>query len=389
MVIEREQLFALAGIEHDQNEVSTETGSITETPSLVKVVVQTSQEQSIENAVVLRGRTEAARSVIVRTETSGSVVSEPLRKGSYVNEGDILCKISQGTRVATVNEAKARIIQAEASVPQAEANLKQSEAQLREAEVNLKAARTLEEDGYATETRLLASEAALGAALASVEAARGGLISAETSIVSARAALANAELELTRIEIRAPFSGLLETDTAELGSFLSTGADCATVIQLDTVKLVGFVPELDVNKISIGAPAKARLTNDREIEGRVTFLSRSADQTTRTFRTEIEVQNKDLSIRDGQTADIIIGSTGRLAHLVPQSALTLNDEGTLGLRSIDDNNIVVFNKVEIIRDTTNGIWVTGLPPLIDIIVLGHEYVIKGVEVDPTFQESAG
>lgn len=388
-VIDRDQLMVLAGA--DPVTETTETADVNEVDldALIKVVVRTSQEQSIENAVILRGRTEAARSVVVRAETNGAVISEPLRKGAYVNQGDLLCEIEPGTRSAAVDEAKARLAQAEASVPQARASLTQAEAQLREAEVNLNAARTLKEDGYATETRVLAAEAAWEAAQAGVEGARSGLVSAETSIISARAALANAELELSRVAIHAPFAGLLESDTAELGSFLSTGADCATIIQLDTVKLVGFVPELEVGKITVGAPAMARLADGTEVTGRVTFLSRSADETTRTFRTEIEVQNADLSIRDGQTADIIIGSEGRMAHLVPQSALTLNDDGDIGLRTIDASNTVAFYPIEIVRDTINGVWVTGLPATIDIIVLGQEYVIDGVQVNPTYQEVEG
>ena len=388
-VIDRDQLMVLAGA--DPVTETTETADVTEVDldALIKVVVRTSQEQSIENAVILRGRTEAARSVVVRAETNGAVISEPLRKGAYVNQGDLLCEIEPGTRSAAVDEAKARLAQAEASVPQARASLTQAEAQLREAEVNLNAARTLKEDGYATETRVLAAEAAWEAAQAGVEGARSGLVSAETSIISAGAALANAELELSRVAIHAPFAGLLESDTAELGSFLSTGADCATIIQLDTVKLVGFVPELEVGKITVGAPAMARLADGTEVTGRVTFLSRSADETTRTFRTEIEVQNADLSIRDGQTADIIIGSEGRMAHLVPQSALTLNDDGDIGLRTIDASNTVAFYPIDIVRDTINGVWVTGLPATIDIIVLGQEYVIDGVQVNPTYQEVEG
>jgi multidrug efflux system membrane fusion protein len=191
-VIDRDQLMVLAGA--DPVKETTETADVTEVDldALIKVVVRTSQEQSIENAVILRGRTEAARSVVVRAETNGAVISEPLRKGAYVNQGDLLCEIEPGTRSAAVDEAKARLAQAEASVPQARASLTQAEAQLREAEVNLNAARTLKEDGYATETRVLAAEAAWEAAQAGVEGARSGLVSAETSIISAGAALANA-----------------------------------------------------------------------------------------------------------------------------------------------------------------------------------------------------
>jgi multidrug efflux system membrane fusion protein len=101
---------------------------------------------------------------------------------------------------------------------------------------------------------------------------------------------------------------------------------------------------------------------------------------------EIEVPNPDLSIRDGQTAEILIAADGAKAHLLPQSALTLNDDGALGVRTIDDNAIVSFFPVELMRDTADGVWVTGLEDTANVIVVGQEYVIAGVQVAPTFEE---
>jgi len=196
--------------------------------------------------------------------------------------------------------------------------------------------------------------------------------------------VAGAETELSRLIIKAPFSGLLESDTAELGTLLQPGALCATIIQLDPVKLIGYVPETDVNQVNVGALAGARLAaGGKEVQGKVTFISRSADPQTRTFLTEIEVPNPDLAIRDGQTAEILIASDGAQAHLIPQSAMTLNAEGTIGLRLVGEDNIVDFQAVEIVRDTAKGIWVTGLPETADVIVVGQEYVIEGVKVAPT------
>ena len=77
---------------------------------------------------------------------------------------------------------------------------------------------------------------------------------------------------------------------------------------------------------------------------------------------------------------------GEVAHLIPQSALTLNDDGTLGVRLVDAEHIVSFNPITVMRDTAKGIWVTGLPSEADVIVVGHEYVTAGVEVAPTWQE---
>lgn len=367
-------------------------------PDLVRVVVYRSHARQIDTSVSLRGQTSAAREVDVRSETSAIVVSEPLRKGSRVEAGELLCKLDPGTRGTQVDQAMAQLAEARARVPEAEARLAQARAEVEEAEINRTASTRLSEGGFASATRLAGAEATYATALASLESSRAGLQAAQSGIQSAQANVALAEKEIERLEILAPFAGLLESDTAELGTLLQPGALCATIIQLDPIKLVAFVPETEVSRVHVGAPASARLvagttainsTGERPgevVEGRVTFLSRSADETTRTFRVEIEVPNPDFHISDGQTADIQITADGAEAHLIPQSSLTLNDEGALGVRSIDAEATVEFHPVAIMRDTAQGVWVTGLPAQTDLIVLGQEYVVAGVKVDPTYRE---
>lgn len=227
------------------------------------------------------------------------------------------------------------------------------------------------------------------AATAGVLRARSGVTSAQAGIEAAQAGVATATREIEKLTIVAPFSGLLETDTAELGALMQMGTPCATIIQLNEIKLVGFVPEADVAKVTVGAIAGARLTNGQEVRGRVTFLSRSADALTRTFRVEVTVANDDLAISDGQTAEILVASDGQVAHLIAQSTLTLDDDGVLGVRTVGEGNIVRFMPVTLLRDTAQGVWVTGLPEAVDIITVGQEFVIDGVHVTPTFTEAKG
>ncbi len=389
-IIERPTLLAYLGIEATEAEGVGDTNANTEevvADHRVKVVTQLLTEKNIDGAVLLRGQTAAARQVDVRAETTATVISEPLRKGAQIEKGQVMCQLDEGTRQASLAQYRAQLSEAESRVPEAEARVAEASALLEEAKINQNASSRLNADGFASTTRLASSDAAVAAAEATVSSAQSGLRAALSGIEAAEAAVAVSETELDRLVIRAPFSGLLESDTAELGSLLQAGALCGTIIQLDPVKLVGFVPETDVNRVRVGALAGARLAaGDVEVTGNVTFLSRSADPSTRTFLVEIEVPNPDLKIRDGQTAEILISSDGETAHLTPQSALTLNDEGTLGLRLVDENNIVDFVAVNLIRDTAEGIWVSGLPEKANVIVVGQEYVIEGVEVAPTQRE---
>lgn len=360
-VMERDLLLALAAAETPVATAPQETApDAADGPRAVSVVAIESRAQSVNRSVLARGQTQAARMVELSAETGGTVVSEPLRKGAQVAAGDVLCRLDPGTRPEQLAEAQARLTEAA--------------ARLTEAEINDRAARQLSQDGFASETRVAATVAA-------VESARAALLGAE-------AAVAAMQRDIERLEIRAPFAGVLETDTAELGSLLQPGNPCATVMQLDPMHLVGFVAEADIDMVATGAMAGARLVSGREVTGEVTFVSRSADPLTRTFRVEVTVPNTDQSIRDGQTAEMLIAAEGASAHLLPGSALTLDDEGRLGLRLVDAESRARFAPVSVLRDTPEGVWVAGLPDSATVIIVGQEFVTDGTAVAVTLQERA-
>ncbi|WP_170329261.1 efflux RND transporter periplasmic adaptor subunit [Ruegeria arenilitoris] len=391
LVFERDALFAFAGrgnSEEDSAANTETTDGSTLDQKAIGVVALRSTAREIDSAVLLRGQTKANRQVEVLAETTSTVVSEPKRKGTFVEAGDLLCELDPGTRPASLAEAEAARLEAESRIPEAEARLEEAHALVAEAQINLTAAQKLSETGFGSETRRISSEAAMRSAEAGVKTAEAGLEATRAGIEAAIAEVKAAQREIDRQTIEAPFKGLLESDTAELGSLMQPGSLCATVIQLDPIKLVGFVPEVDVNKVIVGSEASARLVTGLEVAGRVTFLSRSADETTRTFEVEITVPNQDLTIRDGQTADIRIAAEGAKAHLLPQSALTLNNEGQVGVRTVGAGNIVDFMPIRLLRDTAEGVWIDGLPETTDVIVVGQEFVTQGVMVKPTYREAA-
>ena len=406
LVVEREALFEFAGLnsEDTTEEVESSGAEVTPDPEIVDenavaVIVRKSTAQTIDSAVVVRGETRAARQVELRSETSGQVVSTPLRKGAFVSTGQIMCEIDKGTRevsladaIARLADAKSKIPETEARIPESVARLQEATSRLQEAEINKNAAEKLFEGGFASESRVASAvasvrsaEAGISSAEAGLKSAKAGLDSIQASIQSAEAGVAAAENEIAKLTLRAPFDGLLESDTAELGSLMQPGSLCGTIIQLDPIKVVGFIPEADVNRVSEGVRAAAQMIDGSQVFGTVDFLSRSADQTTRTFLVEISVANADLKLRDGQTADILIESDGAQAHLIPQSALTLNNAGDLGVRVVEAEKSL-FMPVSILRDTAKGVWIDGLPDQADIILVGQEYTIDGTPVRANYEE---
>ena len=182
-------------------------------------------------------------------------------------------------------------------------------------------------------------------------------------------------------KVKAPFDGYLETFSVKEGDYLNTGAVCATIIDPDPMRLIGEVSEKEINFVKVGAKAEAELISGKKVEGVVSFVSTSANKGTRTFRVEIDVKNPDRSIRDGVSAQIAIKGDTILAHKISPSILMLGEAGELGIRTVNEDDQVEFKKIDILEDSMEGIWITGLPKNTRIITVGQEYVFQGQTVN--------
>jgi multidrug efflux system membrane fusion protein len=305
----------------------------------VRTVTYVVQPMAIE--VPLRGQTKAKASVNVMPETQGIIQQVHVDKGQRVAAGDLICTLDQGTRAAAVAQAEAALAQAQSAFD--------SNAELRS-------------KGLAP--------------------ANSG-ISLEANVKAAQAGVENAKAELARTEVRTKVAGVVQGPIATIGQFMSGQTACATVVELDPMLFVGSVPEARMGLARLGLEAKVTTVTGQSAEGKVTFLASSADSATRSFPVEIELPNSDGKILDGSTAQAVVNLGTAPAHLLPQSALTLDDEGVLGVRAVTADNTVAFYPITIMRDTREGIWVTGLPARVDVITVGQDFVQAGQKVNPT------
>jgi multidrug efflux system membrane fusion protein len=290
--------------------------------------------------VPLRGRTKASSVVTVTPETQGVVTAVNAVKGQTVNAGDVICTLDEGVRAAAV-------AQAEASMAQAQTAFDSNKA-------------LIEKGLAATNT---------GAA-------------AEASLRAAQTAVDQAKQELARASVTTKVAGVVQDPIATVGTMLSPGTPCATVVELDPMLFVANVPEANIARAELGIPAKVTTVTGQTVEGKVSFISSIADDATRSFPIEIELPNADGKVLSGVTATAVVSLGTVPAHRLPQSVLTLNDAGELGVRSVKDG-VVEFYPVTIISDSREGVWVVGLPPSVDVITMGQEYVVPGQKVNAT------
>ena len=112
-----------------------------------------------------------------------------------------------------------------------------------------------------------------------------------------------------------------------------------------------------------------------------------ANQQTRTFAVELEIENADGSLPAGVTAEMNLPGNQALAHKISPSLLTLDLEGNLGVKIVNDNRRVEFHPVVIAQSDTDGVWVAGLPESARVIVVGQGYVVAGQLVEAVYADA--
>jgi multidrug efflux system membrane fusion protein len=324
----------------------TEAAAKAAAASKPMVRVRTLKQEKRRQDHIIRGQTEALRKVIVRAEIAGKVQAIRADRGTPVKAGDVICEIAVDERGAM---------------------LKQARAVMKQRKLEYDASRQLNQKGFRSETALAGDQAEYEAALAQVE---------------------RMETQLDDTKIRAPFEGVVDARMADVGDYLAPGQPCAMVIDQDPFLVVGQASERDVGSISRGDSGWAKLVTGERVEGKIRFVSTSADPATRTFRVELEIPNPKGTIRDGITAEMHVAGKEVVAHRVSPAILALDDKGNLGVRIVEAGNRVKFVAVTMVSDTPQGVWVAGLPETATVITVGQEYVTPGQEVQVTEDQAA-
>ena len=337
-------LWMLTGIfQNSSNSNDINSLKINNEETVIKVKAKKIKSELRQSNVLVQGRTESNRNVLVSSETNGIVREIFVKKGDFVKKDQILCKLSTDSRKAKLDEAKALMLQKK---------------------LEWDASKVLVEKGYRSQTKAAGSKAAYDAS---------------------KALVIQMEEELENINIRSPFDGFFNDNLAEVGDFLSIGMPCGQVVDYNPILVIGQVSEQEIKKIKSDIQGYAVLSTGEKLNGLLSYVSKTADSKTRTFRIELEINNSNFDIKDGITAELFIPTKKVQAHLIPPSSLTLDSDGKIGVRHIDSNNKVIFSDVEIIGDEKELIWVSGLPEEITLITIGQEFVIEGQKVNYTLE----
>lgn len=326
----------LAGNEMPAPDEAADSHTVAAEKNAVRVRTQSAEE--VQRTIVVNGKTAPARVVELAAETDGRVEFIGAERGASLARGDIVLRLDERDRSA---------------------RLAQAEALVRQREVEFAARERLKSESYV-------SEAQLQEAVALLE--------------TAKAELTRAQLDLGYMEIRAPFAGALQSRSVEVGDFVKRGDPVATYVDNRKIIVSANVSEFDAQAVRVGRDAEARLATGETVRGRIRYVAPVADEATRTFTVELEVDNADGALRAGGTAELRVPAGVVLAHRVSPSLLTLDDAGNVGIKIVNDAGEVEFVVADIALSSNDGIWLAGLPETATIITVGQGYVPAGAAV---------
>lgn len=322
-----------------QNPNAEQTNTDADTPkeSLFKVTVKPMTAISIDETITLQGDLKPARAITVKAETNGRITSIRVDKGQRVHTDDSMIVIATDGRQARLEQA-------------------QAELKLREAEL---------EAGKQLKAKRLISGNQLEQAIANV--------------ATAKASVKQIKVELSQTNIRAAFDGIANERYVELGDYVAAGDPVIELIDDTHAKIAARVPQQHIAKLALGQNITAELIDGTSVTGSVNFISNSAEAATRTFSVEATAQTSS-ALRLGQSARVKLTVGQVKSHKVSASILGLAANGDIYIVAVDDNNKVVRYNAEIIKNDSDGVWLSGLPETFRLITVGHAFVAEGQTV---------
>jgi multidrug efflux system membrane fusion protein len=335
-------IWWLMPLEANQNVTLPET-PVKKPSTITKVRVREQFAQPLLQEITLTGRTAPQRTATLRAEIQARVEQTVANRGERIKPGDVIIRLAIEDR---------------------EWRLKEAQALVKQREFEYQAQQSLSRKGYQSQVQMAETM---------------------TFLEQAKTQVKQAQLALENTIIHAPFDGVLVQRLVEEGDYVSPGTPVAELVDEDPFLIIADVTELQRHYLELGQIATARLVTGQTLTGKISLLAIRAEDSTRTFHIEIEVPNSKGELAAGVTTEIHIPLGKVFAHPISAALLSLNDEGILGIKTVEENNRVQFYPAHFARATADGIWLTDLPHRLRFITVGQGFVRAGDLVQPVLE----
>jgi RND family efflux transporter MFP subunit len=355
--------------------------------------VAAAQRGDISRVLTLAGQFQPYQVVDVHPKVSGYMARINVDIGDVVHQGQTLAQLQ-------VPELKAQLQSATFSMEQSKDEITRGQHEIDRAEAAYSALHAQWErlkQAAATRPGLIAQQ--------ELDNAQAQDLSAEAQVESAEAAMAAAKQHMgaagadeQRVQalenytnVIAPIAGVVIWRYADTGALIQGGTNsndqALPIVRLSQSSLLRLrvpVPEADVEFVHAGDELQVRVDAiNRSFTGKIVRFTRNVSFETRTMETEIDVDNKDLSIAPGMYANTLLELEDLKAVVtVPVEALVLNGRQQT-VYVLDDGNRIQIRNVQVgLQGQKLAEIVSGLNPGDRVVLGGQENYHEGQRVKP-------
>jgi len=385
---------------------SSETNAATVPSARVAVA----QRGDISHVLTLAGQFQPYQVVDVHPKVSGYMKRINVDIGDIVHQGQVLAVLEVPELRAQVQETVFQLKQTQEEITRAQHEVKSAEAlnyALHAQSVRLQQAAATR-PGLIAQQELDDAQAKDLNSQAQVDAAKAALAAAQQHAEAAHADNERVEALQSYTTVTAPIAGVVIWRYADTGALIQGGTNSndqtlpiVRISQSALLRLRVPVPESDVPYVHAGDLLEVRVDAiNRSFTGKIVRFTRDVNFETRTMETEVDVENKDLSIAPGMYANTALQlASVKNAVTVPVEALVLNSRHQETVYVLDSSNHVHIRGVQVGLQGSKLAEITGGLNTGDrVLIGGQEKYQEGEEVSPilastpaseTVQESGG
>lgn len=233
---------------------------------VIPVKTWTVKNDSFATSFTLNGSTVPYREVKISAENPGKLVNVYVKNGDRLRAGQVIASLDAGVF---------------------HAQLRSVESSLAKAELDIDRYTKLLQLGGTTQLQL------------------------ENAILQHKSLLAQKQEVLQQIDhmqIRAPFSGVIENVAVEKGSYVSYGTAIASFIDNSSLKINVYLSEQEVFRVRDGQQVQVRsIMLNEPLKANVSMLAGKADETGK-FLAEINLDNRRNALKAGMLTDVTFAS---------------------------------------------------------------------------------
>ena len=338
------------------------------------------------------GITKSIFDIQITARRGGLVKNIYFEDGSSVNEGDLIMSLDQQTLQQELNAAKALLKAEENGLEFLKVRFQKdgshskridsAKAELSQSKKDFESSKELKEKGFTTELEFAKKYAGYKSAEASLTELLE--ISKDLEILRSTANIQKIYSDIAKIkqqikftEIKAPRSGRIENIQVDVGEYIDIGENVVHLIGLDELIVEMQIPQSSISTIKIGDLVEIKFGDKKYYSGRVQNIGAVANDATRTFNIEVQIENSDIELRAGMTAEAQIKINQVEAFKISPAHLTTDNNGNLYVKVIGANKKVENKAIKIVKTNDNFAYVTGLVDKTIVLTTGQAFLKEG------------